>query len=322
MFNNGKFKNVVADSENISPSVDRTVPPGGTLNTTVALRPQRGPTKNWIALEDTLQRSTEPDEITGAIAASAIRSPNFVMQAAQLLSGHPLASPAMAMPQPPNSAALSAATASSSGGNGLGDDRNVFAIYVSYYVKVKLTLSGMGGELSLKLPFVLVHVDESMRPGHTSSTLAELRLERLTLQDVPVGRKNGKRLSTMDKSSNTSPLPFGDGPSTSAAAAAAAAVNVGVDDISQLDCIEPADEEFNICVPVPTGPPKQSSSIQKRRLQRSETLARDIDDTEEPQVEPQQVEQHVVQVHLEQHREEERQQPTTETGTIPKTTNV
>ncbi|KPI95438.1 PREDICTED: arrestin homolog [Papilio xuthus] len=37
------------------------------------------------------------------------------------------------------------------------DDRNVFAIYVSYYVKVKLTFSAMGGDLSLKLPFTLTH---------------------------------------------------------------------------------------------------------------------------------------------------------------------
>lgn len=41
------------------------------------------------------------------------------------------------------------------------EERNVFAIYVSYYVKVKLTLSGMGGEVSLKLPFILGHVDDS-----------------------------------------------------------------------------------------------------------------------------------------------------------------
>lgn len=40
------------------------------------------------------------------------------------------------------------------------DERNVFAIYVSYYVKVKLALSGMGGEVSLKLPFILGHVDD------------------------------------------------------------------------------------------------------------------------------------------------------------------
>ncbi|RZF40022.1 hypothetical protein LSTR_LSTR002425 [Laodelphax striatellus] len=37
------------------------------------------------------------------------------------------------------------------------DERNVFAIYVSYYVKVKLLVGAMGGELSLKLPFTLMH---------------------------------------------------------------------------------------------------------------------------------------------------------------------
>lgn len=37
----------------------------------------------------------------------------------------------------------------------------MFAIYVSYYIKVKLALSGMGGEVSLKLPFILGHVDDS-----------------------------------------------------------------------------------------------------------------------------------------------------------------
>lgn len=40
------------------------------------------------------------------------------------------------------------------------EERNVFAIYVSYYIKVKLILSGMGGEVSLKLPFILGYVDD------------------------------------------------------------------------------------------------------------------------------------------------------------------
>ncbi|EDW45713.1 GM11315 [Drosophila sechellia] len=42
MFNNGKFKNVVADSDNVTPPVDRTVAAGASLNTTLTLRPQRG----------------------------------------------------------------------------------------------------------------------------------------------------------------------------------------------------------------------------------------------------------------------------------------
>ncbi|KAL3276935.1 hypothetical protein HHI36_012301 [Cryptolaemus montrouzieri] len=37
------------------------------------------------------------------------------------------------------------------------EERNVFAIYVSYYVKVKLMVSVMGGQVSLKLPFTLMH---------------------------------------------------------------------------------------------------------------------------------------------------------------------
>ncbi|CAK9812691.1 ARR2 [Anthophora quadrimaculata] len=41
-------------------------------------------------------------------------------------------------------------------GNG-PEDRNVFAIYVSYYVKVKLLISAIGGDVSLKLPFTLMY---------------------------------------------------------------------------------------------------------------------------------------------------------------------
>lgn len=37
------------------------------------------------------------------------------------------------------------------------DDRNVFAIYVSYYVKIKLLVGTIGGQLSAKLPFTLMH---------------------------------------------------------------------------------------------------------------------------------------------------------------------
>lgn len=36
------------------------------------------------------------------------------------------------------------------------DDRNVFAIYVSYYVKVKLIIGALNSKLSMKLPFTLL----------------------------------------------------------------------------------------------------------------------------------------------------------------------
>ncbi|CAK1599437.1 unnamed protein product [Parnassius mnemosyne] len=105
MFSNGKFKNVVA----LVRGTGTPVMPGQTLTDTYTLTPNRGVTKNWIALEDSYSK-------TGASLASTVLCN--------------LNTP---------------------------EDRNVFAIYVSYYVKVKLTLSAMGGELSLKLPFTLTH---------------------------------------------------------------------------------------------------------------------------------------------------------------------
>ncbi|KAL6420197.1 hypothetical protein ACFW04_013818 [Cataglyphis niger] len=106
MFSNGKFKNVVAL---VSSQEGCPVSPGSTLKKSYTLRPIKGSTKNWIALEDSYTK-------TGATLASTVICP----------------------------------------GNGT-DDRNVFAIYVSYYVKVKLLISAMGGEVSLKLPFALMH---------------------------------------------------------------------------------------------------------------------------------------------------------------------
>ena len=174
MFNNGKFKNVVADSDSLTPSpVDQHVAPGTTLNTSVILRPQRGPTKNWIALEDTLQRSTEPEEITATIAASAVRTPHFLMQVTQQSPHSSGGSSTVFVPTVTPGIYI---------GNPTHDERNVFAIYVSYYVKVKLTLSGMGGELSLKLPFMLIHIDEEQRRLHEN--------QKLNLDDVPANKKN------------------------------------------------------------------------------------------------------------------------------------
>lgn len=56
------------------------------------------------------------------------------------------------------------------------DERNVFAIYVSYYVKIKLLVSVMGGEVCLKLPFTLMHTcnvdydDTTLTRGCTKKT--------------------------------------------------------------------------------------------------------------------------------------------------------
>lgn len=77
------------------------------------------------------------------------------------------------------------------------DEKNIFAIYVSYYIKVKLTLSGMGGEVTLKLPFILGNIenigqnnDKTIPPNHTNDlhlndhqTLNEIRRPRFNQSD-------------------------------------------------------------------------------------------------------------------------------------------
>lgn len=56
MFSNGKFKNVVAM---ICPKDDCPVCPGQSLDRTYSLQPNKGATKNWIALEDSYSKSGE-----------------------------------------------------------------------------------------------------------------------------------------------------------------------------------------------------------------------------------------------------------------------
>lgn len=40
------------------------------------------------------------------------------------------------------------------------NQKNILAIYVSYYVKIKVSLNSIGSEISLKLPFILGDFDE------------------------------------------------------------------------------------------------------------------------------------------------------------------
>lgn len=287
MFNNGKFKNVVADSDNLSPpALDRTVPPGGTLNTTITLRPQRGPTKNWIALEDTLQRSTEPEDITGAIAASAIRTPHFLMQTNQ--SPYFCTSPGACIP--PMHSSSAAITNSST-----NDERNVFAIYVSYYVKVKLTLSGIGGELSLKLPFLLVHIDEEQ------AHLPEQAVVKLALDDVPANKKNGNKAKA---------------PTARVESCQEFSVAHNLERIESVDernvhvKVSPSISRESaasavVCEADEDGQPSASSGSNRRRqLVRSETIDKDLEDDNEDGTEAQpenaghlELVVHVAQVH-------------------------
>ncbi|XP_055544027.1 uncharacterized protein LOC129729466 [Wyeomyia smithii] len=120
MFSNGKFKNIVAEVD-----VSKHIGPGDTLHASYSLLPVRGTTKNWIAVEGALFSSNYNDPSTSAYNSKlATSAPRGLMIASSA-----------------------------------SEEKNVFAIYVSYYVKVKLILSSMGGEVSLKLPFVLGNVE-------------------------------------------------------------------------------------------------------------------------------------------------------------------
>lgn len=102
--------------------VEKHIGPNETFHGNYPLLPVRGTTKNWIAVEGALFNTSSSHD-TSLIALNS-----------------KLASSAPRGPQ-------------------TSDEKNVFAIYVSYYVKVKLTLSAMGGEVSLKLPFILGNVE-------------------------------------------------------------------------------------------------------------------------------------------------------------------
>jgi hypothetical protein len=114
-----------------------------------------GTTKNWIAVEGALFSTSNYDTSLAALNS-------------KLASSAPRGTLYQSF-QPPQ---MSLATQTNSS---QPDEKNVFAIYVSYYVKVKLSLSGMGGEVSLKLPFVLGNIevddnqiDKSIQPNHSN----------------------------------------------------------------------------------------------------------------------------------------------------------
>ncbi|XP_059482863.1 arrestin homolog [Neocloeon triangulifer] len=96
--------------------------PGSSVRHSYTLFPTKGSTKNWIALEDSYTKS-------GASLASTVTR----CQAA-------------------GGAAANAPTNDS--------ERNVFAIFVTYYCKVKLIVGAMNSEVSVKLPFTLLPTEE------------------------------------------------------------------------------------------------------------------------------------------------------------------
>jgi hypothetical protein len=133
---------------------------------------KKGSTKNWIAVEGALFSTSNYDTSLAALnsklASSAPKGSVFTTFQPPL---HPTSSTTLTSTQTTPI-----------------DEKNVFAIYVSYYVKVKLSLSGMGGEVTLKLPFILGNiesdetiVDNGIEPNHS----ADLHLnDHQTLDEI------------------------------------------------------------------------------------------------------------------------------------------
>lgn len=74
-----------------------------------------------------------------------------------------------------------ASTVTQSGTNN-AEERNVFAIFVSYYVKIKLIVSVTTSEISLKLPFTLMHtcageLDCNCAPHHPITKFGKENLQ-------------------------------------------------------------------------------------------------------------------------------------------------
>lgn len=134
MFSNGKFKNIVAEAD-----IQKQVSSNENYHCSYPLLPVRGATKNWIAVEGALFNS------------SSSHDTNLVALNSKLASSAPRGA------VPPTQ-----------------DEKNVFAIYVSYYVKVKLSLGGMGGEMSLKLPFVLGNIELDVNSSAPATAMASL----------------------------------------------------------------------------------------------------------------------------------------------------
>jgi hypothetical protein len=98
-------------------------------------------------------------------------------------------------------------TTSGSGCIGNYTEKNVFAINVSYYVKIKLSFSSIGGDLSLKLPFYLGNLEEKNETETAQKHVSNERLNnapnnteyfyegchRTDLLDEPNENKNNER---------------------------------------------------------------------------------------------------------------------------------
>ncbi|XP_063545797.1 phosrestin-2-like [Cydia strobilella] len=175
MFSNGKFKNVVAFEKDNTP-----VLPGQSLDGSYTMIPSvvvqhvevcmfsDSKFKNDVAMVEDDTTLVPPgqrlDETYTMTPSRGVTKNWIALEDSYSKTGACLASTVLCSSNSP-------------------EDRNVFAIYVSYYVKIKLNVSGIGGELSVKLPFSLSHANINEAP--TDSVMEEAT-HRMILE----GREN------------------------------------------------------------------------------------------------------------------------------------
>lgn len=161
MFSNGKFKNVVAETE-----INEIISPAQSFQGTYSLLPVRGQTKNWIAVKGSLFSNSHNDTsliaLNSKLACSTPLSTIYITCSKYSFSDqkrHPVRHHTIAVDKEGEEETTSGAKCS---GGGNYTEKNVFAIQVSYYAKIKLFLSSIGGidDISLKLPFILGNVEQ------------------------------------------------------------------------------------------------------------------------------------------------------------------
>ncbi|XP_055849117.1 phosrestin-2-like [Episyrphus balteatus] len=139
-----------------------------TFSNTYKIMPTIGSTKNWIAVESKLPHAH--------VTTDFLSTNNYKL-------------------------------ASSTFQDNIMKERNVFAIYVTYYIKIKLTLSALGGDLSLKLPFVLGYVGEDVHHASSTRRNSEKLLDVLVSRKIPLNRINTTKVNKENKvSENTTSL--------------------------------------------------------------------------------------------------------------------
>ena len=68
------------------------------------------------------------------------------------------------------------------------NERNFFAIYVIYYIKVRLIVNGIGGDVSCKIPFTLMREGPELDDGSNQQLLFKETNEHQPQQELKTNK--------------------------------------------------------------------------------------------------------------------------------------